>query len=115
MWGTVQRVAHLEAMASQVPGLFLAGNAYHGVGIPDCIHSGESGRASDVDAAQWCFPVFPCPLNAALPYSHTTNPLSKLLLAGKVGYNLRSYLTCNCHALLFPCVRRPGKCLMEMS
>jgi oxygen-dependent protoporphyrinogen oxidase len=39
--GHLQRVAHLEAMASQVPGLFLAGNAYHGVGIPDCIHSGE--------------------------------------------------------------------------
>ena len=39
--GHRQRVALLEAMASQVPGLFLAGNAYHGVGIPDCIHSGE--------------------------------------------------------------------------
>jgi oxygen-dependent protoporphyrinogen oxidase len=39
--GHVQRVAHLEALASQVPGLFLAGNAYHGVGIPDCIHSGD--------------------------------------------------------------------------
>ena len=23
------------------PGLALAGNAYHGIGIPDCIHSGE--------------------------------------------------------------------------
>jgi oxygen-dependent protoporphyrinogen oxidase len=40
--GHVQRVAHLETMASQVPGLILAGNAYHGVGIPDCIHSGEN-------------------------------------------------------------------------
>jgi protoporphyrinogen/coproporphyrinogen III oxidase len=40
--GHVQRVAHLETMASQVPGLVLAGNAYHGVGIPDCIHSGEN-------------------------------------------------------------------------
>jgi oxygen-dependent protoporphyrinogen oxidase len=39
--GHVQRVAHLEAMVSKVPGLFLAGNAYHGVGIPDCIRSGE--------------------------------------------------------------------------
>jgi oxygen-dependent protoporphyrinogen oxidase len=39
--GHRQRVAHLEALASQVPGLFLAGNAYHGVGIPDCIHSGD--------------------------------------------------------------------------
>jgi oxygen-dependent protoporphyrinogen oxidase len=40
--GHVQRVAHLEAMTSQIPGLVLAGNAYHGVGIPDCIHSGEN-------------------------------------------------------------------------
>jgi oxygen-dependent protoporphyrinogen oxidase len=40
--GHVQRVAHLETMANQVPGLVLAGNAYHGVGIPDCIHSGEN-------------------------------------------------------------------------
>ena len=23
------------------PGLVLAGNAYHGVGIPDCVHSGN--------------------------------------------------------------------------
>ena len=27
---------------ARFPGLQLAGNAYHGVGIPDCIHSGES-------------------------------------------------------------------------
>jgi oxygen-dependent protoporphyrinogen oxidase len=40
--GHVQRVTHLEMMANQVPGLVLAGNAYHGVGIPGCIHSGES-------------------------------------------------------------------------
>jgi oxygen-dependent protoporphyrinogen oxidase len=39
--GHMQRVAHLEAMVNRVPGLFLAGNAYHGVGIPDCIRSGE--------------------------------------------------------------------------
>jgi oxygen-dependent protoporphyrinogen oxidase len=40
--GHVQRVTSLETIASQVPGLVLAGNAYHGVGIPDCIHSGEN-------------------------------------------------------------------------
>jgi protoporphyrinogen/coproporphyrinogen III oxidase len=39
--GHRQRVEHLETLARHVPGLVLAGNAYHGVGIPDCIHSGD--------------------------------------------------------------------------
>jgi oxygen-dependent protoporphyrinogen oxidase len=34
-------VARIEARASSHPNLQLAGNAYHGVGIPDCIHGGE--------------------------------------------------------------------------
>jgi oxygen-dependent protoporphyrinogen oxidase len=37
--GQRQRVARIESLASHQPGLALAGNAYHGVGIPDCIHS----------------------------------------------------------------------------
>lgn len=39
--GHLQRVAEIERLAQQHPGLQLAGNAYHGVGIPDCIASGE--------------------------------------------------------------------------
>lgn len=39
--GHLERVAAIEAAASAHPGLALAGNAYHGVGLPDCIHSGE--------------------------------------------------------------------------
>ncbi len=35
--GHATRVAAIEAEASRIPGLHLAGNAYHGVGIPDCI------------------------------------------------------------------------------
>lgn len=31
------RVAAIETAVADVPGLFLAGSAYHGVGIPDCI------------------------------------------------------------------------------
>jgi oxygen-dependent protoporphyrinogen oxidase len=34
-------VARIEARAASLPHLQLAGNAYHGVGIPDCIHTGE--------------------------------------------------------------------------
>jgi oxygen-dependent protoporphyrinogen oxidase len=39
--GHIERVARIEQLTAQVPGLELAGNAYHGVGVPDCIHSGE--------------------------------------------------------------------------
>ena len=35
-------VARIESQVAQLPGLELAGNAYHGVGIPDCIHTGET-------------------------------------------------------------------------
>jgi oxygen-dependent protoporphyrinogen oxidase len=39
--GHLDRVAEIERRATAIPGLALAGNAYHGVGIPDSIHSGE--------------------------------------------------------------------------
>lgn len=39
--GHVPRVARIEARVAAIPGLALAGNAYRGVGIPDCIRSGE--------------------------------------------------------------------------
>ena len=39
--GHKQLVAEIEARVAALPGLELAGNAYHGVGIPDCIHGGE--------------------------------------------------------------------------
>jgi protoporphyrinogen/coproporphyrinogen III oxidase len=40
--GHLDRVAKIEAVAAQIPDLFLAGAAYRGVGVPDCVHSGES-------------------------------------------------------------------------
>lgn len=39
--GHLERVAAIEAAASVHPALALAGNAFHGVGLPDAIHSGE--------------------------------------------------------------------------
>jgi oxygen-dependent protoporphyrinogen oxidase len=39
--GHVNRVARIESLVSHLPGLALAGNGYHGVGIPDCIRSGN--------------------------------------------------------------------------
>lgn len=40
--GHLQRVARIESLVRRWPGLALAGNAYHGVGIPDCIQSSDS-------------------------------------------------------------------------
>jgi oxygen-dependent protoporphyrinogen oxidase len=39
--GHLERVGRIEARVSATPGLALAGNAYHGVGIPQVIDSGE--------------------------------------------------------------------------
>ena len=39
--GHLDRVTRIRAHATTLPGLYLAGNAYGGVGIPDCIRSGE--------------------------------------------------------------------------
>jgi oxygen-dependent protoporphyrinogen oxidase len=40
--GHVERVAQIEKRQREIPGLAIAGNAFHGVGIPNCIHSGET-------------------------------------------------------------------------
>jgi len=42
--GHPQRVAEIEARAAAIPGLHLAGNACHGIGIPDCIRMGARRR-----------------------------------------------------------------------
>lgn len=39
--GHLERVDKIHELAAAHSGLILAGNAYQGVGIPDCIHSGE--------------------------------------------------------------------------
>jgi oxygen-dependent protoporphyrinogen oxidase len=47
--GHPERVDRIEAACRKHAGLYLAGNAFHGVGLPDCIASGE--RAADAAAA----------------------------------------------------------------
>ena len=44
--GHLDRVSEIEALVSQLPSLALAGNAYRGAGIPDCIRSGEAAAES---------------------------------------------------------------------
>ena len=39
--GHLTRVERLKAAVHRWPGLALAGNAYHGVGVPDCVRSGD--------------------------------------------------------------------------
>lgn len=40
--GHLERVNEIEKLTAEIPGLTLAGNAYRGAGIPDCIRSGET-------------------------------------------------------------------------
>ena len=40
--GHLEKVERIEAHLKKLPGLELAGNAYRGVGIADCVHSGEA-------------------------------------------------------------------------
>ena len=39
--GHEKRIARIERLVGQIPGLHLAGNAYHGIGIPDCVRMGQ--------------------------------------------------------------------------
>jgi oxygen-dependent protoporphyrinogen oxidase len=47
--GHVELVEGIESAVAGLPGLELAGNAYHGVGIPNCIHSGEGAAERVLD------------------------------------------------------------------
>jgi oxygen-dependent protoporphyrinogen oxidase len=44
--GHLERAARIARRVQALPGLRLAGNAYDGVGIPDCIRSGEAAAES---------------------------------------------------------------------
>jgi oxygen-dependent protoporphyrinogen oxidase len=44
--GHPERVARIAAATTRHHGVFLAGNAFHGVGVPDCVASGERAAAA---------------------------------------------------------------------
>jgi oxygen-dependent protoporphyrinogen oxidase len=54
--GHPDRLAVVEGRLAAHPGLFVAGNAYRGIGIPDCIASGEA-------AAEAALKFLPLPLS----------------------------------------------------
>lgn len=39
--GHLERLERMERLRQQLPGLALAGNAYRGIGVPDCVRSGR--------------------------------------------------------------------------
>jgi oxygen-dependent protoporphyrinogen oxidase len=43
--GHLDRLERIECLRQQFPGLALAGNAYRGIGVPDCIRSGRDAAA----------------------------------------------------------------------
>ena len=49
--GHKERVAEIGRLLERWPGLALAGNAYQGIGLPDCIHRGQ--QAAENLLAQW--------------------------------------------------------------
>jgi protoporphyrinogen/coproporphyrinogen III oxidase len=49
--GHVGLVEKIDASIAKYPGLALAGNAYRGVGIPDCVASGEAAAAAILEHA----------------------------------------------------------------
>ncbi len=54
--GHLARLERIKTHLAELPGLLLAGNAYHGVGIPHCIRSGEHAAEQAVSflTARFC-------------------------------------------------------------
>ncbi|HVW83538.1 MAG TPA: protoporphyrinogen oxidase [Bryobacteraceae bacterium] len=44
--GHTARIAEIEDRVARIPGLHLAGNAYNGIGIPDCVRSAKNAAAA---------------------------------------------------------------------
>jgi protoporphyrinogen/coproporphyrinogen III oxidase len=43
--GHLERLERIERLRQQLPGLALAGNGYRGIGVPDCVRSGQDAAA----------------------------------------------------------------------
>jgi protoporphyrinogen/coproporphyrinogen III oxidase len=43
--GHLERLQRIERLRQAVPGLFFAGNAYYGIGVPDCVRSGNQAAS----------------------------------------------------------------------
>ena len=54
--GHGRRVEEIQSLMSQLPGITLGGNGFHGIGIPDCIRSGKEA-AQSIIAGQLAYAV----------------------------------------------------------
>jgi protoporphyrinogen/coproporphyrinogen III oxidase len=54
--GHLERLERIARLRAQLPGLALAGNGYRGIGVPDCVRSGQEA-AREVLAARATLPV----------------------------------------------------------
>lgn len=52
--GHIERIERIRQGVSRHPGMFLAGNAYQGVGIPDCIESAKRAVSETLEFARRC-------------------------------------------------------------
>lgn len=48
--GHIERLERIEKLRLKTPALFLAGNAYKGIGIPDCVRSGQDAAIEAIKA-----------------------------------------------------------------
>jgi oxygen-dependent protoporphyrinogen oxidase len=48
--GHLDRLDRIERLLQQLPGLALAGNGYRGIGVPDCVRSGQNAAKQIVAA-----------------------------------------------------------------
>jgi len=55
--GHIARVAEIEKRVAELPGLAIAGNAYHGIGVPDCIRSGSEAASKVAQLTQEAQPA----------------------------------------------------------
>ena len=47
-----KRVKQIQARVEGIPGLFLAGNAYSGIGISDCVRTGRAAAQGALSVSQ---------------------------------------------------------------
>jgi protoporphyrinogen/coproporphyrinogen III oxidase len=50
--GHLDRVGRIEKATAAIPGLALAGNAYRGIGVPDCIRTGQAAALQMVNGVR---------------------------------------------------------------
>lgn len=48
--GHLERLERIDHLRSQFPGLYLAGNGYRGIGVPDCVRSGSDAARDSLAA-----------------------------------------------------------------